>query len=226
MRKVLAVFFLLITTICHSQTSDSSKWVVTLRPLGIIDPLRPNITLGAQYKIAEKTFVELQGGLMQSLGKYDFNEQKNISITGFRGVVEVKYKLVRKFFVGVQAFHNNFDRKDDEFIWRSGRAYEQKTNVTRKFAVTGAHLKCGVMLNPGRKRLYLECYGGVGVRYKKVVVSDLPPDGEIQGGSTGTGNGNEGNDVQPFNFESDVNLRGGNEVMPSAMLGFSVGIKL
>ncbi len=226
MRKVLAVFFLLFTTLCHAQTSDSSKWTVTLRPLGIIDPLRPNITLGVQYEVAEKTFVELQAGLMQSLGKNDLNEQENISVKGFRGVVEIKYKLVRKFFVGVQAFHNNFERKDNEYIWRSGRAYEQKINVSRKFAVTGAHLKCGVMLNPGHKRLYIECYGGIGLRYKKVSLNNLPIDGEIIGDSNGSAASTEGDDFQLFNFESDVNQRGGNEVMPSVMLGVSIGIKL
>ena len=169
---------LLVST---SQAQDStvvSRWAVTFRPLGAADPFLANYTFGLQFRATDRISAEINAGLIKSYYNYMTDNKNEKFATGFRLGAEIKYRVVRKFYLAIQGFYNDYKQESDEYVWRYARTYQQKMELRWLIKTVGGHLRAGFVIQPFRK-IFFDLYGGVGVRYKDLHIPNLPDDALI-----------------------------------------------
>jgi hypothetical protein len=212
----IILFFLVVCFYSYGQEPSEnafSKWSVTVKPIGFLDPFLTNFTLGGQHRVSEKFLVEINGGLIQSWYCTYNQKEDNISKSGWRAGAEVKYLFHRKLYIAAQAFHNNYIKTNNETVWRYNRAYTQDFELEKHITATGGHLKFGILIHHPGKPLFFDFYAGLGMRYRDTNIRNLPDDGEIVEDIDWFG-------PRIFNFDTDVT---GSKTTPSVALGFSVG---
>src|SRR5205085_7666145 len=144
--------------------------------LGAIDPFLANYTLGVECKISDHVLAEINGGFIKTYVGSSTESADNIYSTGYKVSAEVKYLIVKGLYVAVQAFYNDYTKESDEYVWRYAKTYQQKVEMDRLINSAGGHFKAGCILKRPGKKFFYDFYLGMGVRQKKVVINNLPPD--------------------------------------------------
>jgi len=216
-KKIFPLIFLMLSVnIANSQTASDyfPKLAVTVKPIGFFDPFLTNFTGGVQYRFRDKLMVEIQGGLIHSWYCTYNQKEEDISKKGWKAGVEVKYLLYKRMYAAVQLFHNNYTKTNEESVWRYGRSYTQDMNLDKKISSVGGHLKFGVFLYRPERRLFLDCFAGIGMRNRKIELQSLPEDVELI------------EEIDMFGPDIFDNDESGTRNYPSVELGFSIGFRL
>lgn len=216
LQRILILFFLLIFSKGQAQKVENSfpKWAVTLKPIGIFDPFLTNFTFGVQQYSGGKIISELQLGLIKTWYCSIIQQQDNTSLSGFKVGGEIKYLFFGKMFISAQIFHNNYIESSEELMWRYNRVYTEEMQIDKHVTATGGHFKFGVFWHIPNNRLFFEFYGGVGMRYRTILIEDFPEDAEPV---------EPVNFFDPDNFTTDLS---GSQGYASIALGFAIGYKL
>jgi hypothetical protein len=216
MRKSILILIALIsfTGCVIAQDSENlyHKWTVTVKPIGFFDPFMSNFTGTVMYRFGDQWVGEAQLGLIYSWYPTYFQNEEQISKTGFRAGGEVKYLFTKRLYVAGQVFHNNYTKTSEEEYWRFGRSYVEELEIERHFHTTGGHIKFGMLIWGSQQRLMLDFYTGLGFRNRLVTIQNLPADAEPLENRDFSG---------PF-FTSN-NEMNKSKTLPSVTLGISVG---
>ena len=217
MRSFL-IIILFISVLSDSRAQETEKisqpkWAITVRPIGFFDPFLTNFTVGGQYRINDNILSEINVGLIQSWFCTYNQKEDHIEKTGFRFSGEGKYLFHKNLYIGIQLFHNNYVKTNEETIWRYNRAFTQDFELEKHVMVTGGHLKFGVQVHNSKSPLYFDFYAGLGARTRKIEIDNLPNDAEIVEDIEWFG-------PMFFNFDNDVI---GTRTTPSITLGLSIG---
>lgn len=218
MRKVIlcfAIFIgLTISVVAQNEKPEFSRWSVSLKPFGMVDPFLTNFTGGVQYSFHHNYLVEFQAGLIHSWFCTYNQKEENIHRDGYRLSAELKYLAFKKIYFSVQGFTNNFTKSNSETVWRYGQSYTEEMEIDKKVKTLGLHLKFGYLLHQPTRKLFFDFYGGIGFRKRTIKMESLPPDGELVDEITMFGGG-------PFSNDTP-----GTQNFLSISLGMNVGYKL
>jgi hypothetical protein len=162
-----------------TRTDSIHRFAITFRPLGVVSPFLTNFTFGLQFKLTKKIVIEADGGWIQSWYFISAAGADNISSSGYKVSGEVKYVIYKGMYFALQGFYNDYIRKSEEYVWRFGQTYEEKMDIERFIISWGGHLKGGIILTKPNNKFFLDVYGGLGARQKKIRIPDLPDGAEI-----------------------------------------------
>lgn len=176
-RIYLCCFILLLATVAGNGQShtrrvlkeDTGKIYLRGNPLGILDPLDGNLTLGGEYRFNDTWAVTLDAGaIFYSL--YFINAKKTTGIL-LRPAIRVYPNRWKDFFIDLQLNYKdvNYWVKDwvQKDVVANVASYEEHKIFRYKKKVMGGQIVLGFRDYFTRNnRFYFEGYMGVGVRYK------------------------------------------------------------
>ena len=205
--------FLVIICICcvqksYSQdTTNTWKCALSCKPLGLINPVLPNLTAGVICKLNNKVCIELQAGYIYKVPLLNYSPENKIKLQGYRVNLEFKLFFYDHFYGGAQLLYNSYRRATNEYFFRYARTYQELIALEKHVDTYIGHLKLGEIVPLVKDKILLDCYFGFGLRYKMIaLVSQLPDDA--------TAVERRGVDFSTDNF--------GDQLYPSATAGFSL----
>jgi hypothetical protein len=209
MRSILV--FIFCCCLLNSNAQDSTKtWkcAITWKPLGIINPVLPNLTAGALLKVNKNFLIELQAGYIYNYRPSSYLIYEKRTMQGWKGNLEFKYLLYEGFYAGCQVFYNAYQRNENVFFNRYANTYQELILTEKRIATYVIHLKGGALIPLIENKLLFEIFGGLGARYKMVNMLNVLPDDATSIERRGV------------NFSTD---EPGNQLYPSITAGFSLG---
>lgn len=147
---------------------DSCRLVLRMNPLGLLDPVDYNVSFGAEYRYAENRAVTLDAGYI-----YFTNYEVNCSTTGFifRPGIRQYFGKRKELFVEGQLHYKNVTYHIDDWLGKEAvngvASYEEYKHFKYKKQTMGLQCMIGVCDRFISRRLLIEAYIGVGIRYKK-----------------------------------------------------------
>lgn len=207
----LLITLLLCCVLGNSYAQDTTKvwkYAVTWKPLGIINPVLPNLTAGLLYKCNDNLLLEFQAGFIYKANIFDYSATQKLNIKGFKSNLEFKLFFHRGFYGGSQFMFQRYTRETNEYYLRYAMTYQELFSIEKLVNTYVGHLKLGIIEPIINNKFIIDVYGAIGLRYKTVALqSYLPEDASVverRGVSFGT------NDI-------------GNQLYPSLVAGFSLG---
>ena len=209
MRLLLILLFYGSIQLGHAQDSTKVwKYAVTWKPLGIINPVLPNLTAGLMLKASKNVIFELQGGYIYNYKFFDYTIEEKANINGLKANLEFKYLFNEYFYAGVQVFYLRYVKENNEYYDRIARTYQELMTVEKQINTYVTHLKSGFIFPVVDDKILIDIYAGFGLRYKMVeLISTLPEDATVR-------------ERRGVDFSTD---QIGNQVYPSVTAGFSLG---
>lgn len=206
---MLVLLFYCFTHFTFAQdTSKVWKYAFIWKPLGIINPVLPNLTAGLMYKPTNHIMFELQGGYIYHYQLLDYTIEEKANISGLKANLEFKYLFNESFYAGVQVFYLHYVKEKNEYYDRMARTYQELRTVEKQINTYVTHLKSGFLFPIVDDKILIDIYAGFGIRYKMVeLISTLPEDATVR-------------ERRGVDFSTD---QIGNQVYPSVTAGFSLG---
>lgn len=209
MRFLLLLLFYCSIQLGYAQDNKKAwKYAITWKPLGIINPVLPNLTVGLMYKSSNHIMFELQGGYIYHYQLLDYTIEEKANIGGLKANLEFKYLFNESFYAGVQVFYLRYVKENNEYYDRMARTYQELMTVEKQINTYVTHLKSGFIFPLVEDKILIDIYAGFGIRYKVVeLISTLPEDATVR-------------ERRGVDFSTD---QIGNQFYPSVTAGFSLG---
>lgn len=181
---ILVLFLSLLTVECAAQ---ESRWVISVLPSTLIEPMDAGITLGADYKISEKLALRMDAGaIFFDLSERRSNNGSRDGVGGFKikpalRIYGNQKKTQRGFYIEIEALlkHVNYYRNsgvnlqdaNGNFAYRFLGTYNEIKNVYGGSFIIGSR-----GFNKKYPRLGTDVYLGAGVKQKDfhLKAKDLP----------------------------------------------------
>jgi hypothetical protein len=147
---------------------DSCKLVLRMSPLGLLDPVDYNLSFGAEYRYTENRAFTLDAGWI-----YFTNYEVNCSTTGIllRPGIRQYFGKRKELFVEGQLHYKNVTYDIEDWLGKQPvngvAAYEEYKHFKYKKQTMGVQCMVGICDRFISRRLLIEAYIGVGIRYKK-----------------------------------------------------------
>lgn len=184
-RSYLCCLLLLLVVVAgHGQSNtrreliaDTGTLYLRFSPLGIIDPLDGNVTLGSEYRFNDTWAATLDAGYVM----YSAYRSHTKRTTGFifRPGIRVYPTRWKDFFIDLQFHYKNVTYRIKDWLEKDVVAnvasYEEYKVFKYRKQVIGGHLSAGVRnYFTGNRRFYIEGYLGVGIHYKDEGIHNEP----------------------------------------------------
>lgn len=208
MRLLLVLLCLFSFQKSYSQdTTAVWKYAISCKPLGLINPVLPNITAGVICRLNNNLCIELQAGYIYKVPLFNYTPENKIKVQGYRANLEFKLFFNTNFYGGAQLLYNRYHSETNEYYFRYARTYQELLAIEKQTNTYVGHLKLGEIVPLIKGKILLDCYVGFGLRYKMIaMLTKLPDDA--------TGINNRGVDFSTNNP--------GNQLYPSAIAGFGL----
>lgn len=185
-------FVLLLTLSCWLGSVAAQKkepyimpagtWLLRINPLGIVDPIETNFSLGTEYRFQKTVAASLDVAyVMQSLNMQNAKDSRGVIV---RPAIRKYFDPGLNTFVEAELHYKMIESTLEDWVGRKTvngvPAYQEFKRFHFKKKVAGFHFKLGVQESlVQQKWLWLEAYAGLGLRHRWQE-TDLPADATYQ----------------------------------------------
>ena len=160
----------------------AGTWLLRVNPLGIIDPIETNFSLGTEYRFQKTLATSLDVAyVLQSLNMRNAKDSRGVII---RPAFRKYFDRGLNTFVEAELHYKMIESTMEDWVGRKTvngvPAYQEFKRFHFKKKVAGFHFKLGVQESlVQNKWLWMEFYAGIGLR-QRTQETDLPPDASYQ----------------------------------------------
>lgn len=184
MRYILLPCLYILLLVHHSAAQKSPRYqpvggttFFRVNPLGLADLYDHNLSFGIEHRLSSRWAVSLDGAWIFYSDYY--TEAKNAQGMILRPAVRRYFGRSRRFFVEAEFHYKNVFYRIEDWVGRDAvngvPAYEEYTSFLYRKQVWGFQTKAGIQFRISRNyKFWMECYSGIGVRYREQGVYDEP----------------------------------------------------
>lgn len=160
----------------------AGTWLLRINPLGIIDPIETNLSLGTEFRFHKTAATSIDVAyVLQSLNMQNAKSSRGLII---RPAIRKYFDPGLNTFVEAELHYKMVESTMEDWVGRKNvngvPAYQEFRTFHFKKKAAGVHFKLGVQESlVQQKWLWLEAYAGLGIRYRWQE-TDLPADASYQ----------------------------------------------
>ena len=163
-------------------TIPPGTWLLRINPMGLIDPIETNLSLGTEYRFHESWATSADVAYV--FQSYNVRNAKHAKGFIVRPAIRKYFDRGLNTYVEAELHYKMVSSTVEDWVGRKTvngvAAYQEYKRFHARKNVGGLHLKLGVQESLNRShRLWLEVYAGIGVRHRWLT-NDLPSDATYQ----------------------------------------------